>query len=206
MNLDIKILRDKYDRTSKVYDALDFYFEYSRYRKLREMLWKFARGRILDAGVGTGRNMDFYPSVGEVIGIDLSGGMLDKAKKRAEKKNIPVKLYQMNVLDMSFPDNYFDTVVATFLFCVLPDSAQISALQEIKRICRKDGEIIFLEYIFSQNKLRRMWMKILGPYVYWLYGARFDRKTSEYIKNEKFQILEEKFVVDDVIKLIRCKP
>lgn len=206
MKPEIKILQNKYNWTSKIYDILDFYFEYSRYQKLRKMLWQFARGKILDAGVGTGRNIDFYPPDGEVIGIDLSCGMLTKAKKRAKKKNIKVSLQQMDVLNMSFPDNYFDTVVATFLFCVLPDSLQIPALREIRRVCKKDGEIILLEYALSKKWFRRIWMQAVSPYVDWLYGASFERQTSEYLKKEKFQVLQDCFLVDDVIKLIRVKP
>lgn len=205
MGPEIKRLQEKYNLTSKVYDILDFYFEYSRYRRLRKILWKFAKGKILDAGVGTGRNFDFYPVDGEVIGIDIGEGMLVKAKKRAEKKNIKVDLRQMSVLDMSFPNNYFDTIVATFLFCVLPDSLQVPALQEVRRVCKKDGEIILLEYTLSKNKFRRRWMKIISHYVQLLYGASFDRKTSEYLRKENFQVIEEKFLLDDVIKIIRVK-
>lgn len=202
---ELKTLKDKYNFTSHLYDILDLPFEYFRYRRLREMIWKFASGRILDAGVGTGRNIKFYPSDVEVIGIDLSEGMIKKAKKRAEKNNIAVKLYPMDILNMSFPDNYFDTVVATFVFCVIPESLQTLALREIRRVCKRDGEIILLEYTFSQKRFRRLWMKIISPYVRWLYGAGFDRATSAYIKKEGFPIIEDAFVVDDVIRLIRMK-
>ncbi|MFQ5456500.1 MAG: class I SAM-dependent methyltransferase [Nitrospirota bacterium] len=205
MKSEINILQDKYNLISNIYDIIDFPFEYLRYRNLREIVWKFARGRVLDAGVGTGRNIDFYPSDGEVIGIDLSEGMLKKARKRADRNNITVDLYKMNILNMSFPDNYFDTVIATFIFCVLPDSLQIAVLREIRRVCKKNGEIIILEYTLSQKRLRRLWMNAIAPYLEWMFGSGFDRQTSEHIRKENFLILEETFLIADVIKLIRIK-
>ena len=72
-----------YDRMAPVYDALDAIYEWSWKRRLRAELFRHARGRVLDVGVGTGCNMPFYPPSSEVVGIDASRGMLERAKERA---------------------------------------------------------------------------------------------------------------------------
>ena len=63
---------DRYQRIAWAYDLLDLPFEYGRYRKIRPLLFRGLSGRILEAGVGTGRNFPFYPPGSEVVGIDLS--------------------------------------------------------------------------------------------------------------------------------------
>ena len=67
---------ERYQRIAWAYDLLDFPFEYGRYRKIRPKMFCGLSGRILDAGVGTGRNFPFYPPGSEVVGIDLSPAML----------------------------------------------------------------------------------------------------------------------------------
>jgi len=73
---------ERYERIAWVYDLLDLPFEYGRYRKIRPLLFRGLSGRILEAGVGTGRNFPFYPPGSEVVGIDLSPAMLARAERR----------------------------------------------------------------------------------------------------------------------------
>ncbi len=71
--------RQRYGRIAPFYDLLDLPFEYGRYRALRPHLFQNISGTILDAGVGTGRNMPFYPDGSQITGIDLSPAMLARA-------------------------------------------------------------------------------------------------------------------------------
>lgn len=195
-------IEKKYDSVSRLYDLLDSPFEAFRYKKIRKKIWKSAHGRILDAGMGTGRNIPFYPEDSEVHGIDISKGMLMKAAKRAKKLKKNVCIQNMDVVATAFKDNYFDTIVATFLFCVMPDALQPKALKELKRICKANGRIILLEYEYSHNPLRKMIMKLLSPYVKFIYNAQFDRKTDEHIEKENLRIVENSYVYRDMIKMI----
>ena len=72
----------RYERIAWAYDFLDLPFEYGRYRKIRPQMFRGLSGRILEAGVGTGRNFPFYPSGSQIIGIDLSPTMLARAERR----------------------------------------------------------------------------------------------------------------------------
>lgn len=77
-------LLQKYERIAPFYDLLDLAFERRRYRRMRPMLFRGLAGRILDAGVGTGRNIEFYPAGAEMVGVDLSppccGGLSEGAR------------------------------------------------------------------------------------------------------------------------------
>src|SRR3954462_7188793 len=111
----------RYHRIAPFYDLLALPFERRRYRPLRPLLFQGLSGRILDAGVGTGRNFPFYPRGATVVGIDFSPARLAKAGGRLNEAAAPVELLGRDVTRLDFPDGAFDAVVATFLFCVLED-------------------------------------------------------------------------------------
>ena len=74
---------ERYQRIAWAHDLLDLPFEYGRYRKIRPLLFRGLAGRILEAGIGTGRNFPFYPPGSEVVGIDLSPAMLAVSRAQA---------------------------------------------------------------------------------------------------------------------------
>src|SRR5690242_13926251 len=77
----------RYQRIAPIYDLLDLPFEHCRYRRIRPLLFAGLSGRILDAGVGTGRNFPFYPADADVLGIDISPAMLERAEARLVAAN-----------------------------------------------------------------------------------------------------------------------
>ena len=87
---------DPYRRIAPFYDALDLPFERWRYRALRPLLFEGLGGRLLDAGIGTGRNCAFYPVGAEVSGIDLSPAMLARARRRCPTVSAAGRLYRMD--------------------------------------------------------------------------------------------------------------
>ncbi|MFQ5785311.1 MAG: class I SAM-dependent methyltransferase [Alphaproteobacteria bacterium] len=198
--------RATYQRIAPFYDLLDFPFEYGRYRRLRARVFDGLSGAVLDAGVGTGRNMPFYPEDCQITGIDLSSAMLTRAARRRARFAGEITLACMDVCRTAFADHRFDGVVATFLFCVLSEDAQLSALGELARVCKPEGEIRILEYVESGNRRRRFVMRLLAPWAGWAYGAAFDRHTERYLSEAGLALVETRFVYDDVIKLIIARP
>lgn len=191
-----------YTAIPRFYDLLDLPFEYRRYRPLRRVLFKNVDGEILDAGVGTGRNMTFYPPGATITGIDLSSGMLARARQRGDTLKIDVNLFEMDVTDTDFADDRFDFIIATFLFCVLDDEHQLPALKELHRVCKADGEIRILEYAYSKNPWRRFVMNLWAPWVRLIYGATFDRRTEQYVNAAGLRLVKERFLYKDIIKIL----
>ena len=193
---------DRYQRIAWAYDLLDLPFEYGRYRKIRPQIFRGLSGRILDAGVGTGRNFPFYPLGSEVVGIDLSPGMLARAERRRPLATASVMLRQMDVTRLDFPDRSFDAAVATFLFCTLPDDLQVAGMRELGRVVKPGGIIRCLEYTRPSGGLRRAMTHLWEPWINWAYGAGFDRQTEKRALEAGLQLFESRFVHDELIKLL----
>jgi ubiquinone/menaquinone biosynthesis C-methylase UbiE len=196
---------DRYQRIAPFYDLLDLPFEYGRYRHIRQLLFDGMSGRILDAGVGTGRNIPFYPRGAEVVGIDQSPAMLARAARRAREFGRPVELHEMDVTHLALPDRSFDAAVASFLFCVLPNDLQVPALLEIARVLKPGGSLRLLEYVRPKGVIRAAIARLWEPWMDWAYGAGFDRRTEEHVIEAGLEIAETRFVVDDLIKLISVR-
>ena len=116
-----QITRSRYQRISTLYDFMETLPE-RRYKPWRERLWSLVKGpKVLEVGVGTGKNIPFYPNGLQITGIDLTPGMLERARKRAVDLKLDVDLRIGDVQALDFPDETFDSVVATFVFCSVPD-------------------------------------------------------------------------------------
>jgi len=196
---------DRYQRIAWAYDFLDLPFEYGRYRKIRPQLFRGLSGRILDAGVGTGRNFPFYPVNSTVIGIDLSPAMLAHAQRRLSTATTTIELRRMDVTRLEFPDRHFDAAVATFLFCVLPDELQVAGMRELRRVVKPGGIIRCLEYTRPSSGLRRAMTRLWQPWIHWAYGASFDRQTEKRAPQAGLHIFESRFVYDELIKLLGAR-
>jgi demethylmenaquinone methyltransferase/2-methoxy-6-polyprenyl-1,4-benzoquinol methylase len=159
---------ERYQRIAPLYDLLDLPFEYGRYRRIRRLLFQGLSGRLLEAGVGTGRNFPFYPPGSTVVGIDISPAMLARAGRRRKSAAAEVELRQMDVTRLDFADRTFDGAVATFLFCVLPDQLQVPALKELGRVVKADGLIRLLEYMRPHQTVRRILARLWEPWIAWL--------------------------------------
>jgi len=194
-----------YNRIARLYDILDLPFERRRYRPIRPELFAGMNGAIMDAGVGTGRNMEFYPANAHVVGIDVSPRMLERARRQRERLGIDVELRELDVTKTDFPDDHFDHVVATFLFCVLDPSEQLPALRELARICKPDGTIRLLEYCYSADPWRRFVMRLWVPWVRFAYGAAFDRDTERYIETAGLELVSARFLYVDIIKMLELR-
>ena len=195
-----------YNRIARFYDILDLPFELIRYRRLRRALFEGLSGELLDAGIGTGRNIPFYPDGARVTGIDNSPAMLARARRRKDKLGSAVILREMDVMALDFADDSFDAVASSFLFCVLAPEQQQPALEELRRVCRPGGVIRILEYSQSANPWRRAAMKLWAPWVRFAYGAAFDRHTERYIEAAGLELVEKRYLHADIIKLLTLRP
>jgi ubiquinone/menaquinone biosynthesis C-methylase UbiE len=195
----------RYQRIARYYDLLDTGFERRRYRPLRPLLFEGLSGALLDAGIGTGRNCEFYPSTATVSGIDSSPAMLAIARERCPVLVASGSLYQMDVTDLQFLPASFDGAVASFLFCVLPDDQQIPALRELGRVVKPGGIIRLMEYVRPRGVFRRLLSHIWQPWIAWAYGASFDRDTERHITTAGLELIDSRYVVDDLMKLLTVR-
>ncbi len=130
-----RIIEERYNRIALVCDLMESLIERTGYSRWRRLLWsKVAGTRILEIGVGTGKNFPFYPDGAQITAIDFSERMLAFARRRAEGQGRKISILRMDVQGLDFEDNSFDSVVGSFVFCSVPDP--IRGLQEVRRVVR----------------------------------------------------------------------
>jgi ubiquinone/menaquinone biosynthesis C-methylase UbiE len=182
---------------------MEFPAEILKYNQWREKLFKEIEGsRVLEVGIGTGKNLKHYTDNYRGIGIDLSEGMLSKAKARADKKGI--SLIQMDAQSLAFKDNTFDTVLATFLFCSVPNP--VLGLQEIKRVLKPGGRALFIEHVLPKNPFLYWLFNILNPFTVKISGVHINRKTTENIRMAGFELSKEESLLASIFKYFIARP
>ena len=105
-------------------------------RRLREKALDGLRGRVLELGIGTGRNLPLYPEgVTHLVGVDPDGAMLERAWGRARQAPFAVDLVPASAEELPFADAHFDAAVAALAFCTIPDPQK--ALLEARRVLKE---------------------------------------------------------------------
>lgn len=198
-------IKTRYNRISPYYDFMELILEKLAFARWRRKVFASLHGKIiLEVGVGTGKNLDFYPVGKRITAIDFSPGMLQRAQKKVKRKGLKVDLVEMDVQDLRCDDQSFDTIIATFVFCSVPDP--IRGLQEIKRVSKKDGKIILLEHVRPVRALRGKMFDFLNPITVKLMGVNINRNTVDNVKKAGLKIVEEKNLFLDIVKLIVASP
>lgn len=194
----------KYNRIAPIYEVIDLPLELFFFRKWRKEALSGLSGKVLEVGVGSGRNLKYYSSNSLVTGIDNSEGMLEEARKKARgMENVTILL--MDAENLEFPDNSFDYVITTFVLCTIPDP--VKALKEMRRVLKPSGELIALEHVYSSNLFIVKFEELIDPFLFSLLGDHTTRNTLKNIEEAGFTIEEAKrLAFKDVFRKIQAKP
>jgi len=194
----------RYNRIAPIYDFMEGLVERSSYSQWRNLLWAKIEGEnILEVGVGTGKNFPYYPPGAKIIAIDFSEKMLALAKERAKREKVQVHLQQMDVQNLEFADNTFDTVVASFVFCSVPDP--ILGLKEIRRVVKPEGKVVLLEHVLSANRVIAWLMNLVNPMVVRLMGPNINRQTVDNVAYSGLIIKHVTDLAAGIFKLIEAR-
>jgi ubiquinone/menaquinone biosynthesis C-methylase UbiE len=196
--------RARYDRIAHIYDAMEWILETCFFRRWRRKLWSAVpAGRVLEIGVGTGKNIPFYPKGAEVTAIDLSERMLARARRRADSTKSKAVLRVMDAEHLELEDATFDAAVATFVFCSVPDP--VVGLREMGRVTRPHGDIWLMEHVRIDKPLIGRLMDGLNPIAVRLSGAHINRRTVENVQLAGLELSGVENLSDDLVKLIHTK-
>jgi ubiquinone/menaquinone biosynthesis C-methylase UbiE len=154
-------VRRHYDRNAESYDQLIDRFERVLFGGGREWVCSRAQGEVLEIAAGTGRNLPFYPEGVRLVGVELSLGMLEIARRRAQELGVQAELRVGDAHDLPFPDASFDTVVATLALCTIPDDSR--AVAEAARVLRPGGLLLLLEHVRSPILPVRILQRAFNP-------------------------------------------
>lgn len=174
-----------YDKLAKVYDLIFGPTLHPGRLKALERMNIQPGERVLEVGVGTGINLSLYPRDCAVTGIDFSGSMLEKARERTARKEIRnVRLLQMDAADLKFADDSFDIVYAPYLISVVPDPIKVA--QEMRRVCRPGGRVIFLNHFLSPNPILSRVERQISPFTIHI-GFKSDLDLPAFLAQADLQ-------------------
>ena len=196
----------RYQRISSIYDRMEGMME-KRFRPWREKTWQFVYGpRVLEVGVGTGKNIEFWPRNIRVAAVDLTPGMLEIACQRARwSGRQDDDLFLADIQHLELPSRIFNTVVATFVFCSVPDPIQ--GLRELGRVVRPGGHILLLEHVRVDRPIIGSLMDMLAPLIAHFNGASINRRTVENVRAAGLRV-DQVLDLDKMgmFKLIMARP
>jgi phosphatidylethanolamine/phosphatidyl-N-methylethanolamine N-methyltransferase len=193
-----------YDKLANVYDLIfGPTLHPGRLRAIERMNIQPGE-RVLEVGVGTGINLPLYPREATVTGIDFSSSMLEKARERAARKDAaPVRLLQMDAADLKFADNAFDIVYAPYLISVVPDPVKVA--QEMRRVCRPGGRIIFLNHFLSPHPILSRIERLISPFTIHV-GFKSDLDLPAFLAQADLEPVSiEKVNVPKIWSLVTCR-
>jgi phosphatidylethanolamine/phosphatidyl-N-methylethanolamine N-methyltransferase len=155
--MDESTIKVAYRRWAPVYDHTFGFVATEGRRHAVEMI-NHRHGRVLEVGVGTGLSLPDYGRHLEIVGIDLSPEMLEKARERVSMQELDhvAGLHEMDAGNLAFPDASFDTTVAMYVMTVVPDPARV--MRELSRVTKPGGEVLLVNH-FSQDEGVRGWVE-----------------------------------------------
>ena len=177
-----------------VYDTLNRMGEGTFLHEHRQYLAQDLQGSILDLGAGTGAMLPYFDQAAprgsaiELHGIEPDPYMLRRAERKAENEGVNIRIEPARAEQLPYPDETFDRVVASVVFCTIPDVDE--ALREVHRVLKIDGEFRFLEHVRSEGRLGRV-QDSLAPF--WKHvsaGCHLNRETRQAIVESPLEMVE----------------
>jgi len=198
------LTQKRYDRQAGLFDFWEAPIEALGFKRLRKRLWSEVHGaRILEVGVGTGKNLPYHPEGSRSVAVDLSPRMLRRAARKADRLGRDVDLVLADAQRLPFRDGAFDAAAATFVFCSVPDP--VLGLREVRRVVRQDGGLHLLEHVRSRNPIVGRLMDWTNPLWVRVSGANINRDTVANVQMASFELESVKSRMFGILKLIRGK-
>ena len=175
-----------YSEFAPLYDKIFGKIFYSRLERVIEELDIPPGAEVLEMGAGTGTSFPAYPSHCEVTGIDLAPDMLSRAQRKIRDNGwTHLKVLEMNALDLEFPDDTFDYVMAFHVVTVVPDPVRMIA--EAQRVCKPGGNIVIVNHFTSDFPLLGSLTEALDPLTRWL-GWRTNVRLKPFIETTSLAV------------------
>jgi ubiquinone/menaquinone biosynthesis C-methylase UbiE len=154
---------------------------------LRELLVADAEGDVLEIGTGTGRCLPHYRKATRVVALEPDDGMRAIAERRVAARGLTVEVLDGDAMALPFPDDSFDTIVAAWVLCTIPDPRR--ALVEACRVLRPGGTVRFCEHVRSENRRLAARQDLLArPWRWVARGCRCNQDTVGVLQDVGFQI------------------
>jgi ubiquinone/menaquinone biosynthesis C-methylase UbiE len=197
--------RRYWNKHSKTYDREMRFMDRALFGDTRSWLCRQAKGEVLEVAIGTGLNLEHYPTDITLTGIELSPDMLAIARRRADELGRQVEFRVGDAEALGMPSATFDTVVCTFSLCAIPDHRK--ALAEMARVLRPGGVLLLADHVASSVPVLRAGQRVLELVTIPLGGEHFARRPLEHVRAAGFRIeRHDRFTAGIVERLAARKP
>ncbi|MCQ9627655.1 class I SAM-dependent methyltransferase [Cetobacterium somerae] len=188
--------KDKYSRIANIFDKLE---ERMPMNEIKKEAVQMLKGKILEIGIGSGACLKYYEKKSDVTGIDFSIGMLNIAKKKAKLLGLEnVKLLEMDIENMSFSDETFDSVFSSCVFCTIPNPKK--GINEVYRVLKNGGKAVFIEHMKSENFIINIGLRVLNIFTRLILGTSLLRETEKTIREAGFsKVMSKNIMLGDVV-------
>jgi phosphatidylethanolamine/phosphatidyl-N-methylethanolamine N-methyltransferase len=179
--------------TKKIYDVHAMFYDATFGRLVKRRIARAINhmniaddDRVLDLGIGTGVSLNYYPRRGHIFGIDLSGGMLRKAREKVRELGLSnTTVFQANALQLPFADSTFDHVFISHVISVVSDPYRL--IQEAQRVAKEGARIVIVNHFQSTNRFIALLEKWACPLCTKL-GWRSDLALQDLIRRTGVEI------------------
>lgn len=193
--------KDRWNSTSRTYDWLTF-GEGLRQGDSKRRHFANARGRTILVAVGTGADIKFLPPGLDIVGIDISPGMIDKAQPRSQGYNGNIELQVMDAHHLDFPDDTFDTAITACTFCSVPEP--VEGLHELRRVLKPGGRLLMYEHVRSNVPAVGLFLDFMTYITRFMIGPDLNRDTVENARRAGFRVISERNIYFDIVKAVEA--
>lgn len=187
----------------RIYDTVMNPLEQTKFKKIRKALLANAVGRVLEIGSGSGVNFPYYKNATRVDAIEPNPMMMQRGMENMEKAAIPIDTYEAKAEELPFADNTFDSVVATLVFCTIPDP--LKALAEIRRVSKPGAVVLFFEHVRMDQPVLGRTQDILTPgWKSVCDGCHLNRDTLGLIRQSGLSVHRLNAYYKGLFLRIRC--
>ncbi len=195
-----EVTRQKWDKASGSFDFVTFGDD-KRLGPHKRRLFSKISGKALMVAAGTGNDFQFFPPGRDILAIDISSKMLERAAKKAVGYLGKLELRQMDVCELPFDDSSFETIVTVCTFCSVP--RPVVGLGELHRVLRPDGQVLMFEHVRSRIGPIGIFLDFMTPISRRL-GPDLNRDTVGNVQRAGFRIRREENVYLDIVKIIEA--
>ncbi|WHY75425.1 class I SAM-dependent methyltransferase [Neobacillus sp. WH10] len=186
---------------AKSYDFFMKPLEKKKFNQIRKELLANATGSVLELGSGTGVNFSFYKTAERVTAVEPNLHMIEQSIPKQKQSLVPIEVVRASAENLPFEADTFDTVVATLVFCTIPNPEK--AILEMKRVCKPGGNILLFEHVKMKNRFLAALQELLTPV--WKKicdGCSLNRKTIDLLEFYDITITKVKKYYSDLFVYI----